>query len=98
MKLEFDEDGGVFMARFIGAAQVVSRPDDVQVNARQEKALRYLAEHGTITRREYRNLLRVSERQSLIDLTELTEKGIVVRLGRGRATRYQLPTARLVRD
>jgi len=98
MKLEFCQDGGVFAVRFIKTAQVVSRPADVDISARQEKALRYLAEHGTITRREYRKLLRVSERQSLIDLTELAEKGIVIRLGKGRATRYQLPTARLVRD
>lgn len=98
MKLEFGEDAGVFMARFIGAAQVVSRPDDVQVNVRQEKVLRYLAEHGTITRREYRSLFHVSERQSLRDLTEMMGKGMVIRLGGGHTTRYQLSTARLVRD
>ncbi len=98
MRLEFGEDGGVFLARFVGAARVVSRPADVPISARQEKALRYLAEHGTITRREYRNLFHVSERQSSRDLTEMMEKGMVIRLGRGHTTRYQLPTARLVRD
>jgi len=76
----------------------VSRPGDVQISARQEKALRYLAKHGKITRREYRNLFRVSARQSLRDLTELTEKGILIRSGKGRATCYQFPAARLVRD
>ena len=98
MKLEFGEDGGVFAVRFIKMARVVSRPDDLQISTRQEKALRYLAEHGTITRREYRNLLHVSERQSLRDLTEMMQKGVLVRSGKGRATCYQFPAARLVRD
>lgn len=98
MRLEFGQDGGVFMARFLGTAQVVGRSKDVQISTRQEKVLRYLAEHGTITRREYRSLLQVSERQSLRDLTEMMEKGVLVRSGKGRTTCYQLPTARLVRD
>jgi len=98
MGLEFGQDGGVFMVRFVGAARIVSPPDEGQISARQEKALRYLAEHGTITRREYRNLLHVSERQSLRDLTGMMEQGILVRSGKGSATCYQLPIARLVRD
>ena len=81
-----------------GTTQVVSCPDDVQVNARQEKAPRYLARHGKITRREYRNLFCVSARQSLRDLTELAEKGILIHSGKGRATCYLFPTARLVRN
>jgi predicted DNA-binding transcriptional regulator YafY len=40
----------------------------------------------------------VSERQSLKDLTDLTEKGMLIRSGKGRATYYRLPAARLVRD
>jgi ATP-dependent DNA helicase RecG len=98
MRLEFGQDGGVFMVRFIKAAQLVSRAGDFAINARQEKALRYLAKHGKITRREYRNLFRVSERQSLRDLTEMMERGLLVRSGKGSATCYQLPTARLVHD
>jgi predicted HTH transcriptional regulator len=98
VKLEFDEDGGMFMARFLGTAQVVSLSTDVRISARQEKVLQYLADHGTITRQEYRNLFHVSVRQSSRDLTEMVEKGIVIRLGRGHTTRYQLPTARLVPD
>jgi ATP-dependent DNA helicase RecG len=98
MNLEFGQDGGVFMARFIKTAQVVSRPADVPISARQERVLGYLAEHGTITRREYRALVQVSERQSLRDLTEMMERGILVRSGKGRTTCYRIPTARLVRD
>ena len=76
----------------------MSCPADVQVNARQEKAPRYLARHGKITRREYRNLFCVSARQSLRDLTELAEKGTSIHSGKGRATSYLFPTARLVRN
>lgn len=98
LKLEFGQDGGVFMVRFIKAAQVVSRPEDVQISARQEKALRYLAKHGRITTLEYQRLCGVSERQSLKDLSDMTEKGMLVRSGKGRATHYRLLAARLVRD
>ena len=98
MKLEFGQDGGVFMVRFVKTAQVVSRPADVPISARQERVLGYLVEHGTITRREYRALVQVSERQSLRDLTEMMERGILVRSGKGRTTCYRIPTARLVRD
>ena len=98
MKLEFGEDAGVFMARFVGAAQVVSRPADVQISARQEKALQYLATQGKITTLEYQRLCGVGERQSLKDLRDMTEKGMLVRSGRGRATHYRLPMARLRRD
>lgn len=98
MRLEFGQDGGVFMVRFVKAAQVMSRPADVPIRTRQERVLGYLAEHGTITRREYRALVQVSERQSLRDLIEMMEKGILARSGKGRTTCYRIPTARLVRD
>jgi ATP-dependent DNA helicase RecG len=98
IRLEFGQDGGVFMVRFIKTAQVVSRPDDVQVNPRQDKALRYLATHGKITTLEYQRLCGVSERQSLKDLSDMAGKGILVRSGKGRATHYRLVAARSGRD
>ena len=76
----------------------MSRPGDVQVNGGQEKALRYITKHRKITKREYQRLCGVSERQSLKDLTDLTEKGMLIRSGKGRATHYRLLAARLVRD
>jgi len=43
MRLEFGQDSGVFMVRFIKVwKKVVPRPEDVQISARQEEALRYL--------------------------------------------------------
>lgn len=95
MGLEFGQDGGVFMVRFVGATRIVSPPDEVQISARQEKALQYLATHGKITTLEYQRLCGVGERQSLKDLRDMMEKGMLVRSGRGRATHYRLPMARL---
>jgi ATP-dependent DNA helicase RecG len=94
LKLEFGQDGGVFIVRFIKATQVASRPEGVQISARQEKALQYLATHEKITTLEYQRLCGVGERQSLKDLRDMTEKGMLVRSGRGRATHYRLPMAR----
>ncbi len=99
LRLEFGQDGGVFMVRFIKVwKKVVPRPADVQISARQEKAFQYLATHGKITTLEYQRLCGVGERQSLKDLSGMVEKGIVIRSGKGRATHYRLPTARFMSD
>ncbi len=64
---------------------------EVELNERQEKALKYLEEHGKITNREYRDINPgISDRTALRDLEELKEKNIVVRKGAGRKTHYEL--------
>jgi ATP-dependent DNA helicase RecG len=56
---------------------------------RQIGAVRHVKERGSITNREYRDLVGVSSRQALIDLADLEKAGVLVRRGGGRSVRYE---------
>ena len=62
----------------------------MRLKDRQIKAVKYIKEHGQITRKDYVNLVSISPRQALIDLTELVEKKVLVAIGKGRASKYSL--------
>ena len=82
-----DESG----AAGLSAPESVYRPPaDVKLNARQEKALPQILQRGGVTRSEYQDLVggALPSRTALYDLKDLVEKGIMVRVGQGPATRY----------
>jgi ATP-dependent DNA helicase RecG len=61
------------------------------LNERQIKALKYVKERGDITNKQYQELNNVSRQTATIDLGELTDKHILVRVGNvGKGTSYQL--------
>ena len=60
------------------------------LNDRQIKALKFVKEHGGISRKVYVDLVSVSPRQALLDLTSLVKKKLLAPLGKGRAARYSL--------
>ena len=65
---------------------------------RLEQALRYLVEHGRITNREYQALCPdVSAETIRRDLSDLVHKGLLLRIGRKRATYYILKDADLLK-
>ncbi|MCA9933955.1 MAG: protein kinase [Ardenticatenaceae bacterium] len=57
---------------------------------RQEQALLHTREKGNITMQEYMGLAEISRSQAHRDLSEMVEKGILQRVGKGRGTRYLL--------
>ncbi len=60
-------------------------------NHRQAKALQYIRENGSITNREYRELCRgVSAETLRLDLVDLVEKGILIKVGSKKGTHYIL--------
>jgi predicted HTH transcriptional regulator len=61
------------------------------LNKRQIRALQMIAEHGTITNREYREAFNVSHKTAHLELTMLEDKRLVKSEGAGRSTRYILP-------
>lgn len=61
------------------------------IEARLEKAMRYLHENGKITNREYRILTGVSEATGLRDFETLLERRVIKVVGKGRARHYTLP-------
>jgi ATP-dependent DNA helicase RecG len=60
-------------------------------NHRQAKALQYIREHGSITNREYRNLCEgVSAETLRLDLADMVEKSILMKVGSKKGTHYIL--------
>jgi predicted HTH transcriptional regulator len=60
------------------------------LNKRQIRAMQLIAEHGSITNREYRDAFNVSHKTAHIELTMLVDKRLVLPEGAGRSTRYIL--------
>ena len=66
----------------------------LELNERQEQALRYLVDQGRITNREYQTLCPdVSAETIRRDLSDLVHKDLLLRIGRKRATYYILKDA-----
>ncbi len=61
------------------------------MNERQIKAMEFLQRQGTITNRDYRDLCpHVGPETLRLDLADLVEKGIILKIGDKRGTRYIL--------
>ncbi|MEW6742860.1 MAG: sigma 54-interacting transcriptional regulator [Planctomycetota bacterium] len=65
------------------------------LNERQRRLLRLLGEKGSVTNKEYFESVGVSRRTALRDLTDLMERGLIVRRGHRRASHYQLARAQV---
>lgn len=72
--------------------QLALKPQKTYLTSRQQQALEHVKQNGQITNREYQDVLEVSQKQAVRDLNDLIEKGLLARVGKGRATRYTLPT------
>ncbi|MDO9326653.1 MAG: ATP-binding protein [Methanoregula sp.] len=62
----------------------------MDLNERQLQAIPYLRKQGSISKREYQDLVSISTRTALYDLTVLVNKGVLVRVGTGKSSRYVL--------
>ncbi len=61
------------------------------MNERQMQALQYVQQHGRITNREYRRLCpHVSAETLRLDLVDLVDKGVLLKIGDKRGTHYIL--------
>ena len=63
------------------------------VSSSRSDSIPHVKERGTISNREYRELVSVSARQATLDLGALEEAGVLVRRGAGRSARYELSDA-----
>jgi len=64
---------------------------DLTMNERQAKALAYLQQNGRITNREYQKLCpNVSPETLRLDLSDMVERGILLKVGQKRGTYYIL--------
>ena len=64
-------------------------------NQRQEQALSYLRQHGSITNRAFRDLCEEVSAETLrLDLADMVKKGLAQKIGSKKGTRYILPPGR----
>ena len=96
----FEETGAGFQVTLYARTSVPevqrARWAHLELNPRQELALRYVLEHTRITNREYHDLCSdVSPETLRRDLSDLVHKDVLLRIGRKRATYYILKDATL---
>ncbi|MBU0501668.1 MAG: RNA-binding domain-containing protein [bacterium] len=60
------------------------------LNKRQLRAMQIMAEHGSISNRDFRDAFGVSHKTAHIELTILVDKRLAISEGAGRSTRYIL--------
>jgi ATP-dependent DNA helicase RecG len=96
----FEETGAGFRVTIYARTAIPevqhARWAHLELNPRQELALRYVIEHGRITNREYNEMCPdVSAETIRRDLSDLVHKDALLRIGRKRATYYILKDATL---
>ena len=65
---------------------------EIGLNDRQIRAVLYVKEKGRITNKKYQEITGVSRQMAAIELRQLVEKGVFVRIGEsGRGVVYELP-------
>lgn len=64
------------------------------LDSNEAKILKFLAEYGTITRKETQILLKVSQSTSGRILKAMVDSGQIIQLAGGRSTKYGLPEAK----
>lgn len=69
---------------------IEEKKSSLHLTRRQERALEFIKKHGYITNKYYAEINGISPRQSLRELDDLREKGILIRIGKGRGARYVL--------
>lgn len=89
---EFDAKPYSFTVRLYNARNkesLIGQELIQNVNARQARALAYVRERGSITNREFRQISQdVSQETLRLDLADLVEKGMLVKIGSKKGTYY----------
>ena len=88
---EFRETGRSFMVTLRNAVDDLAQEMGADTNPRQLRALRYIRSHGRLTHARYRQLCPDATPEALrLDLHDLVERGILLRIGGPRGTIYVL--------
>ena len=87
---EFRETGTSFVITFRKDVLSEEYLEQLGLNERQKKALKFIKREGKITNREYRDMFNIVKDTAIRDLKELVDKKIVTRKGAGRNVHYGL--------
>ncbi len=88
---EFESHGDVFRIIFRKLVAIEQRFACVDLNKRQMKALRHVAERGRITRADYEIMTGTTERTAKRDLNDMVTRRILMKEGGGNNFWYVLP-------
>ncbi|MFH1432217.1 MAG: RNA-binding domain-containing protein [archaeon] len=86
----FEQKMGSFVVTLLRTAITDEYMDALKLNKRQKSAVKYLQDHGRITRAEYEKIHSIPERTANRELNELAGKKVIEKLGSGRETYYVL--------
>ena len=92
---EFRQDGGQFVMtlwRDWLTAEVLA---SLALNERQVKAVGFIRREGRLTNQQYQEITDASRATAKRDLEDLVTKGVLARLGTGRAVHYEVAKKRL---
>jgi ATP-dependent DNA helicase RecG len=93
---EFQNLSGGFEVTLIGPGKSFEEEIEkekfhkLEINERQEKAIKYVIDKGSINRREYMRLNQISHTIAHRELKELVGKGVFKKKGAGKYIRYEL--------
>ncbi len=99
-KIFYDE--GIALAKELGQQRLLEAFTSLAENVpmlvsdlleRQKMALHHVKEHASIAMQDYMDLADISRSQAHRDLSEMVDRGILQRVGKGRGTRYILAGA-----
>ena len=74
-------------------SNAVETISDTRITARQQKAVEYVQQHGSISNKIYQEINAVSKPTATRDLQKLVELGILEMTGSGRDSEYRLKSA-----
>jgi len=93
----FEETVAGFRVTLVGRGDDLVSPESAprwsngRLDGRQERALAYLMEHGSITNREFRELIPdLSDETIRRLLADLVDQGLLLKVGERKATYYIL--------
>jgi len=88
---EFKEEMGGFSVYFYKDIYTEENLKKMGLNERQIKAVMYVKKKGKITNKEYQTLNNISRQMSTIDLADLANKKVFLKIGKaGKGIAYQL--------
>lgn len=86
----FEENSGGFQVTFLKESYSKEYLNQIGLNERQIKAVEYLRDTQELTNAKYQEINNIGKSISAVELQELTDKGIVNKIGKGKLTKYSL--------
>ncbi len=87
---DFAQDGDQFTVTLWRDALTPGRLDQLGLNERQRKGVELVRKKRSVTSADLQKLTEASRQTVARDLDDMVAKGLLVRIGKGRGTRYEL--------